>query len=212
MIAFILFGTRGVTTTKASGDFFCPACESRQPYKHQIVRRYFTLYFIPLLPLETLGEYIECQTCKGTYKLNVLNYDPDQAAKRFWQKFQQVTRDVLFLMARTNDRIYLEQIRTICAFSEHALGLSSTPQETQREILAMETSPRAVVDALTEIATDLNDKGKELILRGAFLVALADGDLSEEEMKFITAIGLALQMSQYHVRAVLDEVIEKLNE
>ena len=36
-------------------------------YKHIKVTKFFTLYFIPLIPLGSAGEYVECQTCKGTF-------------------------------------------------------------------------------------------------------------------------------------------------
>ena len=38
------------------------------------VARYFTLFFIPLFRLKTLGEYIECQACRTAFDLKVLDY------------------------------------------------------------------------------------------------------------------------------------------
>lgn len=64
----IIFGTRGITTTPEKGDFHCPSCDATQKYGLKRVRRFFTLYFIPLIPLNKLGEYVECVTCKDTYK------------------------------------------------------------------------------------------------------------------------------------------------
>ena len=40
------------------------------------VSKYFTLYFIPLFPIDNLGEYVQCQTCKQMYKPEVLSYEP----------------------------------------------------------------------------------------------------------------------------------------
>ena len=64
----IIFGTRGITYRKDGGRFFCPECDGEQPYDRKRVRRFFTLYFIPLIPLNLLAEYIECPRCGGTYR------------------------------------------------------------------------------------------------------------------------------------------------
>jgi len=72
VIFFIIFGTKGVTSRIQEGQFHCPNCNSSQPYRHNKVRRFFTLYFIPLIPLGTIGEHVECETCKTIYNPNVL--------------------------------------------------------------------------------------------------------------------------------------------
>ena len=53
-------------------EFFCPQCGPGSTFKWRRIRRFFTLYFIPLIPLDKLGEYIECQGCNGTYDIQVL--------------------------------------------------------------------------------------------------------------------------------------------
>ncbi len=68
----IIFGTRGLTLTGKPHPFFCPHCDTERSYKRKTIRRFFTLYFIPLIPLRTIGEYIECGSCRGTYKPEVL--------------------------------------------------------------------------------------------------------------------------------------------
>lgn len=72
MLGLIIFGSRSVTGSKGTGSFDCPRCGTRRSYDHKRVRRFFTLYFIPLIPLRTIAEYIECDGCKGTYKPEVL--------------------------------------------------------------------------------------------------------------------------------------------
>ena len=53
MVFLIIFGTRGVTYSVATGEFHCPSCAIKRGYDHKRVRRFFTLYFIPLIPLDT---------------------------------------------------------------------------------------------------------------------------------------------------------------
>ncbi len=72
MLFFIIWGTRGVTTRKGFGRFVCPTCACNREYTHKQVRRFFTLYFIPIIPLNIVGTYVECNTCGGTFKDSVL--------------------------------------------------------------------------------------------------------------------------------------------
>ena len=59
-----------------SGQFYCPRCATLRPYDLLRVSKYFTLYFIPLFPTSTLGEYVECKVCFTTFKPEVLTYTP----------------------------------------------------------------------------------------------------------------------------------------
>jgi hypothetical protein len=68
----IIFGTRGKKTKVGEGEFYCPKCQTRRTYHHMKAKRYFTLYFIPLIPMGNLGEYIECQTCHTPFEISVL--------------------------------------------------------------------------------------------------------------------------------------------
>src|SRR5438045_828816 len=78
----IIWGSTGREKELASGRFYCPQCDSEQPYQHVRYSRYFTLYFIPLFPMENLGECIKCQSCQQTYKMEVLDYKPPTDAER----------------------------------------------------------------------------------------------------------------------------------
>lgn len=42
------------------------------------VSRYFTLYFIPLFPTSTLGEYITCDGCHSDLPIEVLSLSREQ--------------------------------------------------------------------------------------------------------------------------------------
>jgi zinc-ribbon family len=77
----IIWGSKGRQMKLGSGDFNCPKCQAKRPYNHMRSTVYFTLYFIPLFKTRDLGEYVECQTCKGSYKMEILNYEPPTEAQ-----------------------------------------------------------------------------------------------------------------------------------
>ena len=71
----IIFGTKGITSIQQKGSFHCPACGAGAQYHQKEVRRFFTLFFVPLIPLDKVAGYIECQRCGGTFKPEVLSWN-----------------------------------------------------------------------------------------------------------------------------------------
>ncbi len=69
----IIFGTKVRHSVKGEGEFYCPRCKAQRKYLHKCATRYFALYFVPLIPMGTLAEYVECQSCGTTFDLSVLN-------------------------------------------------------------------------------------------------------------------------------------------
>jgi hypothetical protein len=74
----IIWGWRTLTHSGETGEFHCPQCSAKQPYTRQKIRRWFTLYFIPIIPLELVAEQIRCNQCKEAWKLSVLDNDPEK--------------------------------------------------------------------------------------------------------------------------------------
>ncbi len=59
----IIFGTKVRHKKIGEGEFFCPKCQANTRYVHKQAVRSFTLYFIPIFPIQQLGEFVECQQC-----------------------------------------------------------------------------------------------------------------------------------------------------
>jgi hypothetical protein len=80
MVGIIIFGVRGVKRKLDQGRFYCPSCQRSAPYTRYKVTRFFTLYFIPVIPLGSLGELVRCDQCDVELATEVLGYGHDQAA------------------------------------------------------------------------------------------------------------------------------------
>ncbi len=68
----IIFGTRNRFTTVESGEFYCPNCQQKCPYEWKRGKRYFALYFVPLIPMDNLGEFVECGHCHQLFSVDIL--------------------------------------------------------------------------------------------------------------------------------------------
>ena len=69
----LIFGFRTRLRTVLEGVFHCPRCQQDRPFARKQARRWFTLFFLPVIPLKVAGEFIECQTCQGRFTEAVLD-------------------------------------------------------------------------------------------------------------------------------------------
>ena len=69
---FITWGVHNILLTIGSGKFICPKSRNMQGFRHRRYRRFFTVYGIPLIPLESGPEFVICNHCGEKFQANVL--------------------------------------------------------------------------------------------------------------------------------------------
>ena len=202
----IIFGTRGITTTPEKGVFYCPNCSSKQNFRHRRVRRFFHLYFIPLIPMNKLGEYVECRTCKGTYNPVVKDYDPDAIAQQLEAEYEIAIKAVMVHILLADGVIDDSEVDTVTEVYLKLTGVRLGVRAVHDEIARVKSSGEVLSTYLQRLQGRLNDSGKENVVKSALMVALADGDFHEDEQKMIAQIGADLGMTKAHVQGVIASV------
>ncbi len=202
----LIFGTRGVTTTRSRGDFHCPQCGDTRNYLQKGVRKFVTLYFIPLFPMKTMGEYVECQACRGTYHPDVLNYDPQAAREQMRTHFCETLKQVMVQVLLADERVHDAEIETVRNLFRKVSGQELGEDELRAEIRSAEASPDRTLEELNRMAAMLGDDSKETIIKAALLVASSDGEIDANERELIQHVAGAIQMSPAHMRGVLAEM------
>ena len=199
----IIFGTRGVTYTKQQGEFQCPQCNAPSPYKQKRVRRFFTLYFIPVIPMDLLGEYVECPACRGTYNTGVLQWNPDDAAAEFEAEFHRGLKRVMIEMLLADGVVDDNEVTMACKLYEQVAGRQTSESTFRAEIESVQADGQSVTEFLTALAPALNESGKETIMKGAILVSAADGAFQPEEQLLIAEWADALGMTEAHMSGLV---------
>lgn len=202
----IIFGTRGVNSTLSKGDFNCPQCDSHQPYIHKKVTKFFTLYFIPIIPLGRLGDYVECQNCKGTFVSNILDYNADAATDRFLAEYEKAIKHTMVLIMLADGKIDEKEMHAvhdiINKFSHHDI----TFDQLEQYVRELEKSPEDITTYLKRVSPSLNGHGKEIILKCALTVALADGNMDSSEFDLIKKMAQTMEITDTHLKGILHEM------
>ncbi len=205
----IIFGTRGITTTPNTGTFHCPNCQGDQDFRQRRVRRFFHLYFIPIIPLNTVGEYVECRACKDTYNTRVLSYNPAAAAEQLEAEYKAAIRSVMIHILLADGHIDDTEVDTVIDIYERISQQRLTQREVHENIDTIRRSGISFTRHLQALQGRLNDTGKETVLRSALMVALADGEFHESEQKMLTQVGLDLGMTPAHVKGVIHDTMSE---
>jgi uncharacterized tellurite resistance protein B-like protein len=203
----IIWGSRTIFSTQGTGQFLCPRCNQTRSYKLQTARRFFTLYFIPLIPLETLGEFVECQACRTQYKPVVLNYSQANT-KRFASELNVAIKRVLAMMILADGEPQDKEIEAMHMIYNRITSSDLSLDEIREEIAFAKADSRAVRHVLGNYGGSLNPAGKNLIIEAAYLVAVADGELKEEERIILNSIASIMQLTSSQVQDIIQRLAQ----
>jgi len=205
---FIIFGTRGVTSTKEQGQFHCPHCGPNSSYRLKSVRRFFTLYFIPLIPLDSLGQYIECSQCQGTYNENVLSYSPANAEKQVEAMFMIAMKQVMIGMLLADGVIDDSEVKVLQDIFEELAGVEVSEEDLREEIEVIQKEGSSCLEMVAAISHSLNNSGKEKVIRAAYRIAMADNVFDESESEFLSDLSAAMDITSAHLRGIMSELMQ----
>jgi hypothetical protein len=196
----IIWGSRGLDLKGPAGRFFCPDCNDDRDYQRRKVQRFFTLYFIPLIPLEVVHESVGCLTCKQQFTTAVLHYDPRAEREQINQELNQHFRTVLGhfgrMSAGSREQVLQQIVRAMAAFDETAFSTDEARTELERTDRNYGVASRLLAQHLTE-------RGRELVVQQALDLATVDGVLSEGKRSALSELATTLGMSETHLRGVL---------
>jgi len=202
----IIFGTRGIKFTIKSGNFHCPQCNQSRPYKHIKVRRFFTLYFIPLIPLGKAGEYVECRSCKYTFMPRVINNNSknDELISAYEKAIRHATILILLTHGVICEAEKNKVLKVINKFSKNDLSMPEL--ETYIDVVKKEKED--VTTYLKKISPSLNAYGKEGVIKCALSVVTSDRGIGRLELNLVFQMGKSMKMTSSHLKGIFSELYE----
>ena len=199
---FIIFGTRGITRTISEGVFRCPSCRQDKAYALKSVRRWFTLFFIPVIPLDALEEFIECQSCQSTYNDQVLSIPTDA---QFRAMSDDIIRRLIVGIVRADGQIAQAETEYAVALARPLLQSNYTTEDFVTD--AKTLADQDMLPALRRFAGVTNEHGKARVLEVATLLSASDGEIHDTEVRLIHDIADALGVPRSYVPGIMQEAL-----
>lgn len=199
----IIFGTRGITTTPSRGAFFCPSCNTEADYELKRVRRFFTLYFLPVIPMDKLGDYVKCTRCQGEFNTQVLAYDALKYQEEAKQDYSLALRVLAAKVLVQNNWTNPDQIARAVSIFRYETQMGLDEQELS-ELVQIAKEKGVLIEHALHQLPELTDQARETLIRLAAEIArMGNGQIPEPSLDLISKLAMDLGMSPAHLRGVL---------
>lgn len=197
----IVIGTMDWPKTLETGQFFCPACESVQAFRRRVSRPFLTVYFIPIIPIGGLQEYVECQQCKTAFEPAIVGDSTPSSDRSF-------AKDVICVSALTmlEDQQVTEAEISRALSTIRTIGQAEITRDELGEVCSSLRSQQMRLGGYLWTAKQRWTPDERLqMVRVIFLVASADGQLSAARMKAILLAQKALELTEEEVKMCVTE-------
>lgn len=205
----IVYGKKEVSKKIGSGTFFCPNCDSDQPYWQKTLQQKGHLYWISLLPVGKKLEYVECRSCEEVYQPEVLSFDRDSAGGNFQSDFDLILKQLMVLMMMADDVVDEAEIETLLLVYRELTDHELSRDDVLADVSEAKASGHSISDYLPALANVLTDEAKAVVIHAVFLIAAADGNIDDSEMATLAGIADALEMSEEQLNEALDSLQEE---
>lgn len=201
----IIYGTTNLTLSGGRGQFYCPRCGYSADYREKNVRRFFTLYFIPLIPLKVVESFLECGGCKGRFAADALHLTKDDYERKSRDAFAQtVLRAMVLIMIAdgTVDDAELDEVERL--FAANSADLHLGRNELVKQVTLASQAGLDATAYVKRIADHLSETQKNEIIRCCFLVSTAAGELREQQLKQLYEFPEALGIQESRFRDIIE--------
>jgi hypothetical protein len=195
----IIFGLRVIYHTVAQGVFYCRKCGGDRNYRHRAGRRFVTVFFIPLVPLNKTGDHVQCTTCKTRYVADVLNAP---TAAKMQAAIPAGVRAMVCLMITAGGADSPAARRRAI---EMVTGAGEQAYDEDKLLADMAQPANALMVAIGQFGGQLRPEAKEWHLAEMIRIALADAPraLTPGERATVEAIAGGLGMTKAQALGVI---------
>ena len=201
----IIFGSRGLDLKRGEGTFFCPNCQTDRVYNLKERKRMGHLYWIPLLPLGSLGKFIECKACRGTFHEDAQYMETNASLENKLNIAIKTALSAVILSDDVTDKNELEMgADMINQFTSENTSVTDLENDLSTfDINNLEKS-------LAEISPHISEQGKVGILQKCILMSIADGDLADKEIDTLKNIAIGLDIPSQYLNGIIQDTFESI--
>ncbi|QDV26256.1 TerB family tellurite resistance protein [Aureliella helgolandensis] len=186
----LVIGTFDWASTRLRGMFACPNCESTESFRLRASRPFLTLYFIPVLPIGGLHEYVECSNCKSSFEPVVLTNHMVPATGSGGSTMPQTNEapfeidllTILALMMVEDGQVTEGEIRIARRLFENMTEENLTREDLGKACSQVQVKRLNTSNFLATAAPRRTHDEKLLMVQAMFGVAGADGEISPGRM------------------------------
>lgn len=193
-------GMRVRFTPTGSVVFFCPHCGGDRQGNRVTARRWFTLFFLPIIPMKVVGEFVQCSTCNTRFQPGVLER-PTTAT--LGEVLANAIRVLTVMIVGGGDRHHTN-MRTAAVRDIRAV-VPDYDDSTLTSDLAV-VVPAQAEQYVHPLADGLEVEGKERFVADLTRVALAGGTITPNQRWLLDTAGRGIGLTPVHVTGIVSSV------
>ncbi|MCO5992464.1 zinc-ribbon domain-containing protein [Actinoallomurus rhizosphaericola] len=193
----LIFGFAVFFRTVGHGDFHCPHCGGDRRYRHRVARRWFTLFFLPVIPLTKAGEVVECVTCRNRFGLGALRLP---TAREMEAALPLAMRAAAVLVLTAGDP---DDTAARSRAVDAVRGYGAADFDDDALQAAIDERPHDADEVIATAGAQLTTEAREWFLAQAVRIALADGALSDVERGALRLVADRLGLTPAHAFGVI---------
>jgi hypothetical protein len=193
----LIFGLSVFFRTVGEGTFHCPRCGGDRAYRRRIGRRWFTLFFLPVIPLGRVGEVVECRTCRTRFAPSALRAPTAQQMAAALPAGMRAAAGLVLRAGDPSDGA--ARARAI----EAVTGYGDAHYDDAAIEADLRLRPEFLEEEVSRAGGQLAIEAKEWFLAQAVRIGLADGPLTDRERQALHHVAHLLGMSRAHALGVI---------
>ena len=204
----LIIGTMDWASTRDSGGFFCPECGVDRSFRRRACRPFLTVYFIPVIPIGSLSEYIECESCRLQFADDVLELtaaDYQQLLAK--EEFEHIF-GAMILMLLADDLVEEEEIQVVQRICAQTWDRPVSREELLQEVKLARQAQTDLIQYVGSVVDEMTNLCKDQLVRNCFLVATATGELDEQQSAYLERLPPVLGISDERFRSAVEMAVE----
>jgi hypothetical protein len=197
----LIWGWRSLLRVLGVGEFHCPRCQLDTTYHLVRPRRWFTVFFIPVIPARWGEEYVECQRCKSAFRQEVL------AAPTNTQLGYLLAPGTRAMDAKATTAGFAHSERMVDAAVAQLRPVAGEGYNEANLVADMDAfRGHDLAEYLAPLADALTLPGKEALVGGLVAFVYTDGTPPPEVVAVVEESAACLQLTAAHLTGIVATV------
>lgn len=197
----LIFGVRIRFRTIGTVAFFCPRCGGDRQGDRRTARRWFTLFWLPVVPLDQVGEVVECSTCHTRFEPAVAEAPTTAALSEI---LGNAVRVLAAMVVRTGDAAD-PALRAAAVANVRLVDGGYDDATLAADAVAVD--PAVAESYVAPLGEGLQVSGKERFLGDLVRIALAGGTITPDQRRVIDLAGRGLDLTPAHITGIVTSVV-----
>ncbi len=139
--------------------------------------------------------------------MEILDYNPEEEQQEFEALYLIGLKKAMTMMMLADGKIEESEKAMMKGIYQHVADAELSNEEIDNEINSCKENPIDLEVYLEELFSQLNESGRETIIKVAYWVSIADGEVDKREEK----LAKYFQISDAHLKGIILEVNETIS-